>query len=341
MESEFIAWLQKRLPPDRPQVDTGIGDDAAVLQVSSGARIVVTTDALSDGIDFYLLPFGESPSSERASLQPTRLGEATLREAGYKALAVNLSDLAAMAARPLAAFVSLILPSHGALTAAQEIFEGLLPLADQHELSIAGGDTNTWSESLVISITAVGETQPIRCGSDSRLQHDVWRRSGARVGDTIMVTGELGGSLLGRHLHPVPRLREATRLATHYHVRAAVDISDGLSLDLSHLAQASGCGVVLDLAAIPLSDAAHRIAQQFSDHPTGNRRSALDHALGDGEDFELLLAVPTEEVPRILADRELGVRITAIGRCIANPGLWTEAHDGSLQAIEPRGFRHR
>ena len=340
MESEFIAWLRKRLPPDRPDVDTGIGDDAAVLKVSPGARIVVTTDALSDGIDFHLPTAGSASSASnestrRSTNRSTRqLGAATLREAGYKALAVNLSDLAAMAARPVAAFVSLVLPSSGALQAAQDMIEGLLPLAEEHAVTIAGGDTNTWSDRLVISITAIGETQLIRCDGES-LQHGVWRRSGARVGDVILATGEFGGSLLGRHLRPIPRVREATRLATRYRIHAAVDVSDGLTLDLSHLAESSQCGVLLDLAAIPIAPAAEEMARQ-----AGDTRSPLEHALGDGEDFELLVAVPASEVPQILADAELGVRITPIGRCIPEAGLWVDTGGNQLRPLLPRGYRH-
>ncbi|MFM2096260.1 MAG: Thiamine-monophosphate kinase [Planctomycetota bacterium] len=336
MESEFIAWLRKRLPPDRPDVDTGIGDDAAVLKVSPGARIVVTTDALSDGIDFHLLAAGSasSTSNESTHRSTRQLGAATLREAGYKALAVNLSDLAAMAARPVAAFVSLVLPTTGALQAAQDMIEGLLPLAEEHAMTIAGGDTNTWSDRLVISITAIGETQPIRCDGES-LQHGVWRRSGAQVGDVILATGEFGGSLLGRHLHPIPRVREATRLATRYRIHAAVDVSDGLTLDLSHLAESSHCGVLLDLAAIPIAPAAQEMARQ-----AGDSRSPLEHALCDGEDFELLLAVPATEVPQILADAELGVRITPIGHCIPETGLWVDAGANQLRPLPPRGYRH-
>jgi thiamine-monophosphate kinase len=239
-----------------------------------------------------------------------------------------------MAARPVAAFVSLVLPTTGALQAAQDMIEGLLPLAEEHAMTIAGGDTNTWSDRLVISITAIGETQPIRCDGES-LQHGVWRRSGAQVGDVILATGEFGGSLLGRHLHPIPRVREATRLATRYRIHAAVDVSDGLTLDLSHLAESSHCGVLLDLAAIPIAPAAQEMARQ-----AGDSRSPLEHALCDGEDFELLLAVPATEVPQILADAELGVRITPIGHCIPETGLWVDAGANQLRPLPPRGYRH-
>ncbi len=171
------------------------------------------------------------------------------RRIGHKALAVNLSDLAAMAAQPLAAFISVALPKAGAERLARELFEGILPLAQRHGVAIAGGDTNTWTGGLVISITALGTVTA----------RGPLLRSGARPGDRILVTGSLGGSILGKHLDFEPRVAEALLLAERYELHAGIDVSDGLSLDLSRMAGESGCGAVLDLLQIPVAEAAHAL----------------------------------------------------------------------------------
>ncbi len=305
MESELIAWLRSRLP-DHPQLSVGIGDDAAVLQFAAGVQCVVTTDMLNDGIDFHL-----------SEVSPRRIGR--------KALAVNLSDLAAMAARPVAAVVSLALPRDGALPLARELYEGMLPLAEQYWLAIAGGDTNVWDGPLAISITALGETT----------SRGPLTRRGARPGDAIVVTGSFGGSLLGQHFDFEPRVNESLDLYARYPLHAGIDVSDGLSLDLSKLCTESNCGAVLRLDDIPISLAARQLADQQRDG-----RSALDHALADGEDFELILAVPEEAVPALLADSQITVPLTCIGRFVAEQGLWSEDSAGNLQSLTPRGWEH-
>ncbi len=303
MESEFIAWLRNHLP-SHPRLLLGPGDDAAVLRMAGDC--VTTTDLLTDGVDF-------------------RLSECEPQRVGRKALAVNLSDLAAMAARPVAAVISLALPRAGALDLAIQLYEGLLPLADEYQVAIAGGDTNTWDGPLAISITALGEVT----------SYGFWTRSGARPGDQVIVTGALGGSILARHFDFTPRVREALLLAEHYKIHAAADISDGLSLDLWRIAGASGCGAQLDLSAIPIHDDARRLAELRQDGVL-----PLDHALGDGEDFELILAVPSEEASRLLADQPLPIPLTCIGQFIDDRGLWALDACGARQALAPRGFQH-
>jgi thiamine-monophosphate kinase len=221
METEFIRWLRGRLPA-HPQLLLGPGDDAAVLRLTRSDGCVVTSDLLNDGVDFVL-------------------DQCDPRLVGRKSLAVNLSDLAAMAARPVAAVVSLLLPQAGALTLAQQLFEGLLPLAEEFHVAVAGGDTNTWDGRLVICVTAIGE------GTGDR----PLCRNGALPGDELLVTGRLGGSLLGKHLHFTPRVREALTLHARYRLHVATDISDGLTLDLSNILTESGCGAVLDNSACP------------------------------------------------------------------------------------------
>ena len=305
MESEFIRWLRGRLPP-HPQLLLGPGDDAAILQLAAHAACVVTTDTITDGVDFIL-------------------GRDDPRRIGRKALAVNLSDLAAMAARPIAALVSLVLPRTNARELAVEIFAGLLPLAEEFQIAIAGGDTNTWPGSLVINVTAIGETTA----------RGALRRSGAKPGDAILVTGDFGGSILGKQFDFVPRITAALLLNERYEIHAATDVSDGLSLDLSHICTESQCGAEIELSRIPVSVAAHEFARQLNDG-----RSPLDHALADGEDFELVLAVPPDEANRLLADQPLPVRLSRIGTFCAEPGLWQIAADGSRTPLTPRGYEH-
>jgi thiamine-monophosphate kinase len=277
-----------------------------VLQWSGGG-CVVTSDMLNDGTDFVS-------------------GRSDWRLVGRKALAVNLSDLAAMAARPVAALVSLLLPRQGGLQIAQALYDGMLALAAEFDLPIAGGDTNSWDGPVVISVTAIGQTT----------EHGFWRRSGAQAGDQILVTGWFGGSILGRQFGFVPRVREALALNANYRIHAATDVSDGLSLDLAHLFQASHCGAELRLDWIPISEDARRLAASESE-PS---QTALDHALGDGEDFELILAVPPDEAQRLLADQPLEVPLTRIGTFIDQPGLWQVSPSAARRPLVPRGYRH-
>jgi thiamine-monophosphate kinase len=242
---------------------------------------------------------------------------------------VNLSDLAAMSATPVAALVSVALPRQGGEVLAKRLYEGMLPLAAEFDCPIAGGDTNSWVGPLVISVTALGEAPPERR----------WTRSGARPGDAILVTGEFGGSILGRQFDFVPRVREALWLAEHADMHAAIDVSDGLSLDLSRLCEASGCGAVVELERVPVSKAAFELEGQ----ETGDRKqgTAIDHALGDGEDFELILAVPPDIAADLVERQPLGVRLTRIGQFIAEPGLFCSGKDGNRKLLAPRGYEHR
>ncbi len=308
MELEFLAWLARRLPGD-PRLRLGPGDDAAVLRLADGAECVLTSDLIAEGVDFHL-------------------AEAGPRRVGRKALAVNLSDAAAMAARPVTALVTLLLPHDGALTLARELYEGMLPLAERYGVSIAGGDVNTWAGKLAVSITLIAE--PTARG--------VLRRDGAKPGDRILVTGTLGGSISGRHLDFEPRVAEALKLHADYKLHAGMDISDGLSVDLWRLTEASGVGALVDLARVPISTAAVALAEQERLAGAGSARSGLDHALGDGEDFELLLCVPPPEAERILADQPLGVRISDIGRIASAKGVSAKHDDGTVKPLARSGW---
>jgi thiamine-monophosphate kinase len=225
----------------------------------------------------------------------------------------------------VAAFVSVALPRSASLSLAHGLYEGMMSLANNYNMAIAGGDTNSWNGPLCINVMAVGEVPAGKA----------LVRSGAKPGDALVVTGRLGGSILGHHFHFNPRVKEALKLASHYAIHAAMDISDGLSLDVWRMAQESRCGVVLDLAAIPVSSAAEELSQQRADGQT-----PLDHALSDGEDFELLLALSPDEAERLLRDQPIGVPLTIIGRFIEQPGLFARDETGVERPLIPRGYEH-
>ena len=311
MEFDFLNWLRSRLSC-HAHLRVGPGDDAAVVCLAHGTDGVVTSDLLSDGVDF-------------------ELGRVSPRRIGHKALAVNLSDLAAMAARPVTAIVSLLLPRDNAAELARELYEGILPLAEAHNISIAGGDTNTWDGKLAISITAIGETT----------EHGSLLRSGAKPGDRILVTGKFGGSILGRHLDVEPRVQEALWLHAQYELHAGIDCSDGLAHDLWQLCEASGCGAVVNLRQIPVADEAQHLSLEQPE-----QGSALEHALHDGEDFELILAVPAQTAAQLIQEQPLRsidgepVLLTDIGEFVAEQGFWSIEPGKSRSALSTRGFEH-
>jgi thiamine-monophosphate kinase len=305
MEHSFIAWAKHRASR-LPKIKLGIGDDCAIIGLESfdfnRSDMVVTTDSLCDGTHFIL-------------------SECGAQAAGRKLMAVNLSDLASMGATPVAVFLSLCLPRSGAGDVASGVFEGVYELAEQHSVAIAGGDTNVWDGPLCINITAVGR---VTVGTS-------WLRSGASPGDALVVTGSLGGSILGKHLNFAPRLELASQLRELGIVAAATDISDGLGVDLLSMTVASKCGAEVDLDTIPISDEAQQLA-------LASNMPAIDHAIGDGEDFELLLAIPSQHLstmPKEIA----GVHLTQIGNFVSRTGLWSRTKEGVRQ-LSPKGYIH-
>jgi thiamine-monophosphate kinase len=299
-EFAFISWLRQRTPADA-RVLIGPGDDTAALRLTPGAECLVTTDMLLEGSCF-------------------RLAEAGAHQVGRKAMAVNLSDLAAMAGRPVAAVVSVGLPRQGGRAIAEELYLGLREMADAFDTAIVGGDTNSWDGPLVISVTLLGEATP----------RGPVRRSGARTGDWLLVTGPLGGSILGKHLTFTPRVREALALHAQADIHAMIDISDGLAADVAHLCEESGCGAQLHATAIPLSAAAHQLQ---------DGRTPLEHALGDGEDFELVLAVTPQDGQHIVqAQPVIGITICHIGECVER-GMWLVDAAGR-SPLAPKGYVH-
>jgi len=300
-EFDYISWLRSQTPAD-PRVLVGLGDDAAVLARPAG-RVLVTVDMLMDGTDF-------------------RLAEVGPRRAGRKAMAVNLSDVAAMAGAPTAAVVSVALPQSLGRESANELYFGLRQAADEFGVPVVGGDTNSWDGALVISVTILGEAT----------DRGPVLRSGAKAGDWVFVTGPLGGSILGHHLDFTPRVREAMALHVAADLHAMCDVSDGLSADLNHILEESRCGAVLVAEAVPVSPAAVTLSRTSGKTP-------LEHALGDGEDFELVFTVAPADGERLLREQPVpGVLLAKVGECVES-GLWIE-ESGRRRPLAPAGWVH-
>ena len=300
-EFDLIDWIQQRSASTGGRLLTGIGDDAAVIDASGSGKLLVTTDLLIEGVHFTFPP-------------------ATPELAGRKSLAVSLSDIAAMAGTPTEAFVSVSLPRDRGPQFAEQVMSGLLQLADEFSVSIAGGDTNIHDGPLIVNVAVLGtsgDTGPIG-------------RAGAQVGDWLFVTGSLGGSLAGRHLSFEPRVNEAIQLARTVNLHALIDVSDGLASDLFHVLTASHVGASLRADSIPIAAAVPR--QSFNDR--------LNHALHDGEDFELLFAVSEHDGQRLLRDSPVAIPLTHIGSIEPHGTVEIVHSDGSRQALEPGGWEH-
>ena len=282
----------------------GPGDDAAVLLIPPNEVCVVTTDSVIGDVHY-----------DSATADP--------EEIGHKAAARALSDLAAMAAHGVAIVASVVLPRDATMDFAQRLHQGLIEVCDAFGVGLVGGDVAVAEGPLVVNVTAIGAVAPNR----------VALRSGAEVGDVVCVTGELGGSLLGRHLRFMPRITEGLWIAEHAKVHAMIDISDGLARDANHIAEESHRGLCLDPVALPIAPAAHEAAQ-------GSGRSALEHALHDGEDYELLFTLPPRSARHLFARDDAPVRITAVGEVIEEPGLYLKTKDGGRKPLDPGGWTH-
>lgn len=317
------STVAARPQPAPRRIVLGIGDDAAVWQPSRSHLSVITTDALVDGVHF--------------------LGTAMAASAiGHRALASNLSDIAAMGARPVLATVALGLPPTTSERWIVDCYRGMAALAQTSGTRIVGGDI-VRSPALMLSLTVVGEVARMR----------LRRRDGGRPGDVLAVTGPLGLSRAGLELMrrpdlavpravrdvalaafatPVPRLREGQWLGASAHVHAMMDLSDGMSTDLARLAAASACGALLD--DIPLHAVVRTVALAAGERP---ERYALD----GGEDFELLLSVAARAFPH-LAHRfaaRFGRPLVPVGRLEAAAGVRVSV-DGAIRPLAAGGYDH-
>jgi len=306
-EFELIARLTRSLPAN-PAVVAGTGDDCAVLDLGCpGQWLLFKTDAVVEGIHFT------------RDTAPEKIGR--------KALARCLSDIAAMAGTPVAALVTLALPRGFDVKFVEAVYGGLKALAQRHGVAVVGGETTTNPDRLLISIALLGSVP----------RGKAVLRTGAKVGDAIFVTGELGGSLAGKHLEFEPRLVEARWLAEHFPVHAMIDLSDGLAGDLRHILKASGVGAELLKAAVPVSHAAKLRAKEGA-----SARPPFFAALTDGEDFELLFTVPARSAVKLLDAGKKQfpkLRLSCIGKITAGDGI-TICDKTGRQPFTSDGYVH-
>jgi thiamine-monophosphate kinase len=315
---------------DRPlgrssDVLLGIGDDCAVIDGPGERLSLVTKDLLLEGVHF-------------------RRDRARAQEIGHKALAVNLSDVAAMGGRPRFAVLGLALPPDTPLEWVEGFRDGFDALATRYDVALIGGDTTRSEQGVVVSITLLGEVKP---------EH-LRRRDAARAGQLVAVTGTLGDSrhalqlleagrscppgLLLRHHAPEPRVAEGAALAASTSGGAMIDLSDGLLGDLGHVCEASGVCAELELDKLPVSDAL--VAS------CGGYERALQDALLGGEDYELLVTLSEEDLRLVETRGEVG--LVVVGRVVEadasktrGAGRVTVVHpDGSCESAAPKGFDH-
>jgi thiamine-monophosphate kinase len=300
-EDEIVAWFERQSKLSAAEFPIGIGDDMAEVQWSEGTSVFVTTDMLLDGVHF-------------------ELGKATLKQVGYKAIAVSLSDCAAMATVPVAAVVSVALPKGFGKEKLKELHAGITAAGDKFGCKLVGGDITSWqsNEPFAISVAML---------SKARGNKPV-RRSGAKVGDAICVTGSLGGSRSGRHLEFEPRVREAMDIAQKAIVNSMIDISDGLSSDVGRICRASKVGAIINAEQIPISDEAKE-----SEDPLGS-------ALNDGEDFELLFTLSEKECEKLLKEWDGPVPIAQIGRITDSGKVEIRTANGQVSDLKPEGYDH-
>ena len=292
-EFDFIEWVRARQTPSE-FVPVPPGDDLAVLKWAGDDLLLVGADQVLDGVHF-----------DSAVHSP--------RQIGRKAMNRNLSDCAAMACLPAAAVATAALPRSAGLEYAKELHLGLQEAAEPFGCPVVGGDTATWDGKLTLSVTILGKSAGIK----------PIVRCCTRPGDGIYVTGPLGGSLLGRHMTFEPRVNIARKLASLGSVTAMIDISDGLSRDLAHVCRASNVGAVVMSNLVPVHEDA--IAARRDGRPP------LEHALHDGEDYELLF---TGQPAFYFAS-------TRIGTITEEPGVFLQTAPGVREPLEPKGWEHR
>lgn len=292
-EFDLIAWIRSQQKSSK-LVSLPAGDDLAILDWDKRDLLLVGNDQVLDGVHF-----------DSAKHDP--------RSIGQKVMNRNISDCAAMACLPAAAVVTVALPRGTSTDYAKELYLGIKQAGEPYYCAIVGGDTAVWDGKLVITVSILG-----RSGGVPPV-----KRSGAKVGDGIYVTGPLGGSILGRHLTFEPRVFMSREIAKKKRAHSMIDLSDGLSSDLRHICAESKVGAIIDASKIPIHADAITLSKSSG-------KSPLEHALHDGEDYELLFTGPTP-LPR---------EIARIGEITESPGIFITT-GGEQKPLEPGGWEHR
>jgi thiamine-monophosphate kinase len=326
-EFALIARLHRHLlGQTSPQIIRGVGDDCAVLRPSAGMDLLLTTDTQEEGVHF-------------------RRHWASPEDIGWRCLAVNVSDIAAMGGSPLGAVVALSLPTTLDVAFVEALYDGMQAVATRYDCPVIGGNISKSASTLSVTITVLGEVPHGQSVC----------RSGAQVGDEIWVTGNLGGAkaglevlrhpeavaglpiegVLARYRRPHPRLREAQYLRQHARLHSLLDISDGLSSDLHHICEASGVGAQLEVACIPIAEEVQQVA-------TALQADSLAFALHGGEDFELCLTAP----PGMLAtlqpvfQAQFHCPLVRVGTIQPGSGVTLCLVDGTQIPLRAGGYDH-
>ena len=298
--------------PTHPWITVGPGQDCAILRWPPDRDAAFKIDQIVEGTHFHLTGPEAAPASR----------------VGWKAMAKACSDIAAVGFWPVAATAAVNLRQGTDERIAVEIYEGLTACCTHYQFGLAGGDISVSASGLAVVVSLLGEGP----------KDGAWLRRGAQAGDVLLVTGLLGGSRAGKHLHFLPRLEEARliRQIIPAGVHACIDITDGLARDLRHICEESNCGARVDEDQIPLSGD----TLQFATGKHG--RDPLDQALGDGEDFELLLAVEPKAAEKLLQDWKHGTKLTRIGEIqSAADGCVLVKGNGQRRPMPDVGYEHR
>lgn len=300
-EDKITEWFARRSTLNSKDFPIGIGDDMAEIKLKDTKSILITTDMLLENVHFDL-------------------EKATLEQVGYKAVAVSLSDCAAMATVPVTVVVSVALPAGFGEKHLKKLYAGISRACRKYNCPLAGGDINIWKEKNRLVLNSAMLSRPALRGPVTR--------SGAKVSDCIFVTGSLGGSISGKHLDFEPRVKEALKLASMVHLNSMIDLSDGLGCDLNRICKSSKVGAFIEAALIPVSEQARK-----TDNP-------LHSALNDGEDFELLFTVNPDDCEKLLNTWDLKTPLTRIGTITDTGKMQIKTLDGKINHLEHEGFDH-
>ncbi|MCJ7497026.1 MAG: thiamine-phosphate kinase [candidate division Zixibacteria bacterium] len=324
-EFGLIDLIRKKIYTKNKRVVLNIGDDAAVLRGSKNKLLVFTTDTLMEKVHFDLK-------------------YCSYRDVGWKSIAANLSDIAAMGGIPLAGIISLGVSSRTKVEDILKLYSGLKTLSSRFKCPVVGGGDIFSSKSLVITISLLGEVE----------KNLFKTRSGAKVGDLICVTGDLGeaeaglrflkkssknkiqfnDSITKKHLNPYPRIEESRLLVKNLKVTSMIDISDGLSSDLYHICEESNKGALIYAEKIPISQKTKRVCKSLNISP-------LSLALSSGEEYELLFTLSPEEQEKLRKITQGKFKVSSIGEIKRKEeGVKIKEKDGEIKDLKKTGYTH-